>query len=520
MFLAYYPSTMKEYILKATNIYGDETVSPGFIWIKNGLIEAVGGPGESPPDGIPVTDLGDAMILPGLWDSHVHLLLTGISLSWADLSGCTSIGEVQEALARGSDDSDTPIIGTMCDDSMLAERRMPNMADLDAVSASRPIVVYRIDSHSAALNRAAYDFYAVDPAWEGVQFDSSGDPTGRILAHANEKVREKMFRAFTPEFKADAYRRAAGLAISRGCTDLCALEGGELFGALEGGELSGTEDAQLLMGIRNELPIGLIIYNQYPNVAGAKAMGLNRIGGCILVDGSIGSRTAAVSLPYADDPYDAYNRGELYLSRDFLYDFAREAADNDMQLALHAIGDRAVKLVLDAYAQVGGRAGDLRFRVEHAELIDDEDIKRAADMGVILSMQPAFEYFWGGAGRMYQSRLGQRYLITNRLRPIVEAGVVVAGGSDSNITPLDPRLGIHSAVNHPIPENAVSLEAAIRMFTEDAAYSCFAEKERGRLAPGFRANLTILDENLFEVEPERIKDVKVKGTVVGGNIAM
>jgi len=235
------------------------------------------------------------------------------------------------------------------------------------------------------------------------------------------------------------------------------------------------------------------------------------------VDGSIGSRTAAISVPYADDPNDANNRGELYLSRDFLYDFAREAADNDMQLALHAIGDRAVKLVLDAYAQVGDKAGDLRFRVEHAEIIDDKDIYRAADMGVILSMQPAFEYFWGGVGRMYQSRLGERYLVTNRLRPITDAGVTVAGGSDSNITPLDPLLGIHSAVNHPIPENAVDLETAIKMFTTDAAYACHQEGDKGRIAPGYRANLTILEENLFTVEPERIKDVKVVGVVVNNN---
>lgn len=506
---------MKEHILTAKNIYTGGTTSPGFIWIKDGQIEAIGGPDESLPDGIPVTDLGGAMILPGLWDSHVHLLFTGISLSWVDLGDCSSIAEIQEELARGGDDSDAPIVGTKCDDSMLRERRMPDMADLDAVSASRPVIIYRVDSHSAALNRAAYDFYAVDPAWEGVQFDVNGDPTGRVLAHANEKVREKMFRAFTPKFKADAYRRGAGLAISRGCTDLCALEGGELFGALEGGELSGTEDAQMLMGLRDELPIDIVIYNQYPDVAGAKAMGLRQIGGCILVDGSIGSRTAAVSIPYADD---VNKRGELYLTREFLYGFAREAADNDMQLALHAIGDRAVELVLDAYGQVGDKAGDLRFRVEHAEMIDDEDIRRVADMGVILSMQPAFEYYWGGVGRMYQSRLGERYKITNRLRPIVDAGVIVAGGSDSNITPLDPLLGIHSAVNHPVPENAVDLNTAIRMFTENAAYSCFAEKERGKIAPGYRANLTILEKNLFEVEPERIKDVKVVGTVVRGEL--
>ncbi len=509
---------MKEHVFKTAHIYDGRATAPGFVWIRNGLIEAVSRLNEQPPEGIPMTDLGDAMVLPGLWDSHVHLLLTGTSLGWADLSKCTSIDGVREALVDGAGDEDATVVGVMCDDSMLHERRMPDMDDLDAVSSERPVVVWRIDSHSASLNRAAYDFYAVDPTWEGVQLDNNGKPTGRVLAQANEKVREKMFRAFTPEFKADAYRRATESAVARGCTDLCALEGGELFGALEGGELSGTEDAKLLLTLRDELPIDYVIYNQYPNVAGAKGMGLNCIGGCILVDGSIGSRTAAMSLPYADDPYDANNRGELYLTREFLYGFAREAADHDMQLALHAIGDRAVKLVLDAYAQVGHKAGDFRFRVEHAEVIDDEDIRRAADMGIILSMQPAFEYYWGGPGKMYQDRLGERYLITNRIGPIIEAGVTVAGGSDSNITPLDPLLGIHSAINHPVPENAVDLATAIRMFTGDAAYSCFAEKDKGRVAPGYRANLTILEENLFDVTPERIKDVKVVGMVVGGEI--
>jgi len=456
---------------------------------------------------VPVKDFTGKAVLPGLWDAHVHLLYTGLALYWVDLGGAEFISDIQNRMRERVDTGgDELLVGVGYDDAFLADGRMPDGADLDAVSAERPIVIFRIDGHSLVHNEAARLYLEIDPDWEGIEFGGDGRPTGRVLARANEDVRNRVFDRVSPDFKREAYGAAARLAARAGCAALCALEGGELFG---------DEDLEILQGIQPELGVHTVLYDQFPEVASSRRLGLDRIGGCILADGSIGSRTAAILEDYADDPG---NRGRLYLDDAWLKSFVAEAHNAGMQVAMHAIGERAVSQVLDAYeaAMAASPRLDTRHRVEHAELVQAEDLERAARLGVLFSMQPAFEHFWGGPGNLYERRLGDRYKRTNRLGSVLRAGIGLACGSDSNITPLDPLLGIQAAVNHPTEGERLTVDEALTAFTLGAARACFAEGDYGTIEAGKSATFTVLERYPADVASTEIADIEVVATIAKG----
>jgi predicted amidohydrolase YtcJ len=499
-----------DYIILSDKFWTGTGAEIGFATVEDGLITSVGPRAEAEPlinAGVPVKDFTGSAVLPGLWDAHVHLLMTGVSLFWVDLGGALSIKKIQDRLSDRLDTGeDEPLVGFGYDDAFLVDGRMPSGIDLDRVSVDRPIVIFRIDGHSLVHNEAAVPFLDIDIGWPGVETGADGAPTGRAFARANEDIRSRVFDRMEPGFKRKAYRAATELAARAGCAALCALEGGELFG---------DEDLEILQGIQPELGVHTVLYNQYPEVSSSRRLGLDRIGGCILADGSIGSRTAAVLEDYADD---TGNRGQLYLDDGWLKSFATEAHAAGMQVAIHAIGERAVHQVLDAYeiAMAAAPRPDPRHRVEHAELVLEDDIEQAARLGVIFSMQPAFEHFWGGPGKLYERRLGDRYRRTNRLRSVLRAGITLAGGSDSNITPLAPLLGIRAAANHPTESERLTIEEALTAFTAGAARAAFAEDDYGTIETGKSATFTVLDKHPADVQVTDIADIKVVATIVDG----
>jgi predicted amidohydrolase YtcJ len=499
-----------DYIILSDKFWTGTGAETGFAAVEDGRITAVGPRAEAEPlinAGVPVKDFTGSAVLPGLWDAHVHLLMTGVGLFWVDLGGALSIKEIQGRLSGRLDNGeDEPLVGFGYDDAFLVDDRMPSGADIDAVSTARPIVIFRIDGHSLVHNKTAVSFLDIDTAWPGIEVGADGALTGRAFARANEEIRNSLFDRMDPGFKRKAYHAAAKRAAETGCAALCALEGGELFG---------DEDLGILQGIQPDLGVHTVLYNQYPEVSSSRRLGLNRIGGCILADGSIGSRTAAVLEDYADGPG---NRGQLYLDDGWLQSFAMEAHAAGMQVAVHAIGERAVRQVLDAYetATAAAPRPDPRHRIEHAELVLENDIERAARLGVVFSMQPAFEHFWGGPGKLYERRLGDRYRRTNRLRSVLRAGITLAGGSDSNITPLDPLLGVQAAVNHPTESERLTVEEALTAFTAGAARAAFAEDDYGTIESGKSATFTVLDKHPADVPVADIGDIRVVATIVDG----
>jgi hypothetical protein len=504
--------------MDADTIYLSKTVitAPGaadaaFVAVRRGRIVAVGPAAEAEAfarAGVPTVDLGDAVVLPGLWDAHAHLLQTGLTLRAADLSGARNLADVFDLVREAAGRGDDVALCYGLDESNLAEKRLPTGAELDAAAPDTPVVVVRVDSHSLAVNGAAWRHLAVDATWPGVDLDAESRPTGMLRGRANELARANLYRHLEPATKVRAFEEAAALAASRGVVALCALEGGQLFG---------PDDVRVLMGIQDRLPLETFVFPQVASAAMVRELGLPRLGGCLLVDGSLGSRTAALSEPYADVPT---TRGELYFADDDLMALVLAAHAAGLQVALHAIGDRAVRQVLDAYEAALGEypRPNCRHRVEHAELVADEDMDRAAELGVVLSMQPAFEWYWGGPGRMYESRLGERYRRTNRLRTPLSRGIVLAGGSDSDITPINPLLGIAAAMNHPTEGERLSFGQALGMFTTGAAASVFAEDDRGTLEVGKWASFTAVARDPRTLPPAEVADIEVEATAVKGEI--
>jgi len=281
--------------------------------------------------------------------------------------------------------------------------------------------------------------------------------------------------------------------------------------ALEGGEVFGHQSVHAVLAKTASLPLDVTLFLQEKDVLLTSRLGFEHLGGCILVDGSIGSYTAALDAHYEGRPGVL---GVLYERTRSLSGFVHKAHRAGIQLAFHAIGPRAIEMILDAYEKALTQTPrfDHRHRIEHFELARDDQIARAAELGLIASMQPAFEHFWGGPSGMYASRLGDRWRTSNRLRTILDAGLRIAGGSDANVTPPDPLLGIHAAVNHPNPDEGVTPQEALRMFTLDAAIAAFNERRHGSIEAGKDASFVVLAEDPLGIPTHRIKDIRVCST--------
>ncbi len=455
-------------------------------------------------------DLEGMTVFPGFVDSHVHLLSYGLSLDEVDLTEARSIGDVLEML-REERPRGAVVRASQLDPDSLKERRYPNRLELDSVFGRVPAFVKRRDEHSSVINTAALELLSLSPDTPGIDIDpSTGEPSGVLKMQANQYALEKFHGMMEPDEMKEAYARAARTAVEHGVTTIHSLVGSD--------ENPERRDCETLLDMIDELPARIIPYYQTRDVGKVLGLGLDRIGGCILIDGSIGSRTAAFGSEYADDPG---NKGCLYIGEDELLSFFESAEESGLQIAVHAIGDRAVERALSSYERLLARHGtrDHRHRIEHAEYVTDHQFERIADSGICLGMQPAFEGFWGGDGQMYDVRLGrERAGRLNSLAKAVSYGICVAGGSDAPITPPDPVYGIHCAVNHPTEESRVTLAEAIRMFTSKGAEIAHRESELGVLKAGYHGDLVGVSPDPFSAKKEDLKETEVVLVIQNGEV--
>lgn len=278
-----------------------------------------------------------------------------------------------------------------------------------------------------------------------------------------------------------------------------------------------NRECEFLYENRRRYPLDMELFYQTTNTDIVEKKNLRRIGGALYVDGTLGRHTAALSRDYADAPG---KRGLFCIDSDMLQAFVSRCFEKNLQVALDAIGDAAIETALYAFEQgmlLHGKK-DRRCRIEHSEMMTEAQMERAAELGVVLSVQPAYEGLWGGPDGMYRRRLGQGYLHTNQLREMIDAGLVVCGGSDSDVTEPAPLLGIHYAVNHPVEKHRISLEEAVAMYTKNGAYGLFLEDKTGTLTAGKLADVVILEKNIKEIGTEQLKDVKVSMTIKRGQI--
>lgn len=454
-----------------------------------------------PPPAARRVDLGGACVVPGFVDAHAHFFQTGLDALHIDLGEVATHAALAERLRDEAPAGRSWVLARGFEEDALTDRPRLDRHDLDRVHPERPVWITRVDYHSAVVNTAALRRLRIPEGTPGLIRGADGQPSGVLRAEAFFHGRARVTQRYTVESKSKAVRAAVERMVPRGITAVHALEGGDLFGG---------EGLHAVLERVDRLPLDVTVFVQEKNPVYARRLGFRHLGGCILVDGSIGSYTAALDTPYCG----AQHSGTLYESPRSLRTFVEATHEAGAQLAFHAIGPRAIDVVLDAYERALDRQPrfDHRHRIEHFELATDAQIRRARDLGVVISMQPAFEWYWGGPDGMYAARLGDRWRGTNRLRDVLDAGLRVAGGSDSNVTPPDPLLGMHAAVNLPNEAQRITPAEALRMMTLDAAYGAFNEGRHGSIAAGKEASFAVLGDDPLAVPPQRIRHIEVQST--------
>jgi predicted amidohydrolase YtcJ len=462
-----------------------------------------------------VIDLKGATILPGFVDCHIHLIEYGLSLRNIDLRGVPSIVEMKRRVAERAQGSTAWILGRGWDQERFAERRYPTRQDLDDAASEKPVLLRRVCGHICVVNsvtlvQAGITAETPDPPGGIIDRDSTGEPTGILRENAVD-LADRAIPPLTLEDYEHATVAASQLAVEAGLTAVHCITNSEL-------------ELKALLKLKSEGRITLRFYVFIPveQLKAAASLGLRsgfgdefvRIGGVkIFADGSLGARTAALEAPYADD---AENRGVLIYSQGKLDEIVAEAHRSDFQIALHAIGDRAISTALHAIAKAceSTPKTDIRHRIEHASVLNTTLIQRMKEVGVVASVQPHFNVsdFWVG------QRLGpERAALTYPLSSLLRAGLRVVGGSDCPVEPLTPLSGIEAAVNRPGVE-AVTVEDAISFYTLSAAYASFDENVKGTIAPGKLADLVVLEKDPRTLPPSMISKIRVLMTMVGGRV--
>ena len=478
--------------------------------LAEGRIRAVGRWSElrrTLPTDAAVRDLAGATALPGLGDAHVHFTATGYLQTALDAGRVGTRTELLDAIrARAGElPPGSMVLGLRLDHQSFPDGRPPSREELTAAAPDHPVYIRHVTGHSSVVNDAALAILDFLPGQKGVDLDAEGRPTGTLIAQATQLATQVMYARYSSQVSYEsAFRAAAASAVAQGCTTLHALDD--------------LDAVRVLMRTRDALPLRVEPYTQSFDLQAVLDLGLRRIGGChgCALDGDFDMGTAATLEPYEGRPG---HYGVLYHNHLTLDGFVMAAHQAHVQLCFHAVGDRAVEQALRAFekAQAAYPYADARHRIEHAQLMTREQMRRARDVGAVVSVQPAFNHVWDHA--TYPDYLGHRADVIDPIGSLVEEGLHLAGGSDSTVTELRPLLGIHAAVNHSRPEERIGVGQAIEMFSTGIAYSTFDEGRRGRIRPGFDADLTIVDRDPFAVDPTALESIRPAMTVVGGSVA-
>lgn len=478
-----------------------------------------------------VVDLHGRLVVPGFNDAHVHFLSGGNGLLQVDLRDARDeaemarrLGAFAKTLPKG-----TWVTEGNWDHEAWPKKELPTRASIDSLTPANPVFVQRLDGHMAlanslALAAAKIDRATPDPDGGTIVRDAKGEPTGVLKDNAQDLV----FRAMpspTHERNLEAARAALKEAARFGVTTIQ--------------DNSGPDATRVYLELkkRGELTARFYVWRDCASLTDLARSGMTsglgddwvRLGAIkILFDGSMGAGTAAFFAPYSDDPK---TKGLLLYPEKELERMVFEADRAGFQLAVHAIGDRANAIVLDTVEKLVAREGkrDRRFRVEHAQVVRKSDLDRWAALGVIASIQPSHGI---DDMRWAEKRIGkERVADAYNVRSFTSRGIAVAFGTDWFVEPLDPRLGLYAAVAREYPEGGpaggwkpeekISLEDALDLYTRGSAHAEFAEERKGTLAPGKLADLVVFGENLFDLakrNPRDILSAPVDLTVVGGRV--
>jgi predicted amidohydrolase YtcJ len=481
-----------------------------------------------------VVDLGGRFVMPGFNDAHLHLAEAGFEKLNVNLIGVKSLEEFRERI-RAKAETAAPgewIVGGGWDETLWPVHSVPTRWDVDEVASKHPVFLQRVDGHIAVANTRALQLASItlasrDPQGGKIDRDASGQPTGVL----RETAREAVF-AVIPRPDHDRRRKAVEAALA----DLAQ------WGVTSAQDNSGWEDFQIYEELEREGKLTARIsewlpFDAAPDELEAKRKEHPRSDNMLrtgmlkaFLDGSLGSHTAALLEPYADDPkntglpqYDAVKVDQM----------ARDRVLAGFQLGFHAIGDKGVQMALDAYAGAEKEAHernvkavnggeDYRLRIEHAQVTTPSQIARFKELKVIASMQPNHlltDMSWA------QARLGPKRAATSYAwADFLKMGVMLVFGTDYPVEPVTPFRGLYAAVTRKnetgtaqyYPEEKLTMEQAIAAYTTGSAFAEFAERDKGQIAPGMLADLVVLDRDITAVAPREVLQTRVLRTVVGG----
>jgi len=456
-------------------------------------------------------DAQQGTVLPGFIDSHFHVVQTALNSQCVDLGDARSFKDIGELIyERYKKEPNRPIHAIRMDIHNLKERRFPTRQDLDKICSDTPIWINSSEYQTSVLNTCALLFYKIPFTVQGVLFDDKQMPTGVFQRQANAMLRANISNQYSDFYRMDALQNIMPQVAEAGITTACAVEGGPIYC---------DKDAEFINEIikRKSVYLDMELFFQTLDLDRVESMGLHRVGGCLYVDGTFSARLAAISFEYADAPGE---KGGLNFTQDRMNEFVEQCYRRNLQLSLYTIGDRAIDLALRAHERAVTLTGitGLRHRLEHVELPREEHIRLAADLGVIFSMRPIYELRWGGEGKMYEKRLGEQYKNSNPFREILDGGVLLCGGTDSDVCKANILSGIHAAVNHPVEQHRVTVPEALRMFTCNGAYAIGKEDEKGYLKEKHLADIVILNGDILKTPTSKIKDLKVNYTIKSGEL--
>jgi len=479
-----------------------------------------------------VLDLDGATLIPGLIDAHTHFVMGSESLSRVRLAGVATMAEMQRRVAEkvAAAPAGSWITGRGWDDTKRADViALPTAADLDAVAPDHPVYLSRADAHvgwanSAALRLAGIDATTPDPYGGRIVRDERGEPTG-ILQETAKKLVERLIPPADHASRSDALRQGLATAAQYGITgihDNTPAEDIALYQEFrERGELTLRVNT-LVRGWEVDQPF------LEPLIAIGARTGFGddwiRIGALKLsLDGTLGSRTAAMLEPYSDDPD---NTGVPRISQEELDPIIERAHRHHIQVALHAIGDAACRMALDSIerATAAYQWPDHRHRIEHEQVVAPEDMPRFAKLGVIASLQPCHavtDLLW------VESRVGPERMPTSYAwQSFLKLGTRICLGTDWPVETLDPRVGFYEAVTRKAldgtpaegrrPEEALTIKQVLKGYTLDAAWAEHAERKKGSIEPGKYADFTIFAQDPTAVDPNDLLHLDVLGTIVEG----
>jgi predicted amidohydrolase YtcJ len=479
-------------------------------------------------------DMHGLTILPGLTDAHLHLLQYALSLQKIDCetdSKALCLQRVAERATRTS--SRQWILGHGWNQNSWAEG-WGTVGELDRITADHPVYLTAKSLHagwanSAALKLAGISQNTPDPAGGRIGRDEHGLPDGLLFESAMDLI-SSVIPEPSPAQVEMALEQAQANLWRLGLTGVHDFDQRACFMGLQSMHHAG----RLKLRVLKSLPFEDLPYAAGLGLSSGFGDDMLRIGSVkAFADGALGPRTAAMLQPYEGEPH---NRGMLLLDGEELYERGRAAIECGLSLAVHAIGDLANHEVLNAFEQLRSyekilaengrllRKDMLRHRIEHVQVIHADDATRLAALGVIASMQPIHatsDMFM--ADRFWGKRAGLAYALRTQL----QAGAILAFGSDAPVESPNPFWGLHAAVTRRRadgspgpdgwrPEQRLSLEEALFGYTGGAAFAAGRENHLGKLAPGYLADLTILDEDIYSTDPDLIKDLLPVGTMVGG----